>query len=56
MNNLAHTLKSQSHNKEAILLIKKCFQLRKQILGPQHPHTESSLKTLNKWESETTLY
>ncbi|XTI91503.1 hypothetical protein V2W45_1417066 [Cenococcum geophilum] len=50
-NSLAFTLRSQSRNKEAILLIEKCFQLRKRALGPQHPHT-TSLKALNEWQME----
>ena len=52
MNNFAFTLKSQSCNKEAILLMKKCFQLQKQILGSQHPHTKTSLEALNEWQME----
>jgi hypothetical protein len=28
------------------------FQGRKQVLGPQHPHTTSSLETLNGWQME----
>jgi len=49
INNLAFTLKSQSRNKEAISLMEKCVQLQKRILGPHHPNTEASLKTLNEW-------
>jgi len=37
MGNLAFTLKSQSHNQEAMSLIETCSQMRKQILGPDHP-------------------
>ncbi|PVH92981.1 hypothetical protein DM02DRAFT_502270, partial [Periconia macrospinosa] len=33
MANLTHTWKSQSRNEEAILLIEKCFELQKRILG-----------------------
>ena len=50
--NLASTLKSQGRNKEAISLMKACIQLQKQILGPHHPNTESSLNTLNKRQME----
>ncbi|OCK88358.1 uncharacterized protein K441DRAFT_589284, partial [Cenococcum geophilum 1.58] len=28
------------------------FQGRKQVQGPQHPHTTSSLETLNGWQME----
>ena len=49
MNNLAFTLKSQSRDKEAIVLKERCFQLRKQTLGLKYPDIDSSLKTLNKW-------
>jgi hypothetical protein len=52
MNNLAFTLKSQSRNDEAISIMEKCVQLRKQILGPQHPHTKTSLEALNEWQME----
>jgi len=53
VNNLAFTLKSQSRNEEAISLMRKCFQLQKQILGPQHRHTKSSLEALNEWQMES---
>ena len=52
MNNLAFTFKAQGRNDEAILLMEKCFQLREQVLGPQHPYTTSSLKALNEWQLE----
>jgi hypothetical protein len=55
MNDLAFTLKFQCRNDEAISLMKTCLQLRKQILGPQHPDTESSLEALNKWQMENTV-
>jgi len=48
INNLAFTLKSQSHNEEAILLMKKCLQLGKQIFSTHYFNIKSSLKTLNK--------
>ena len=52
MANLAFTWKSQSYNKEAVLLMKNCFKRRKKILGPQHPDTEELLETLNEWQRE----
>ena len=50
MNNLAFTWKAQGRVAEAILLMDKCVQLQKQVLGPEHPHTEASLETLRKWK------
>ena len=52
INNLALTFKAQSRNDEAISLMEKCFQLREQVLGPQHPDTILSLKALHKWQLE----
>jgi hypothetical protein len=52
MANLAHTWKSQSRNEEAILLMEKCLELQKRILGHHHPKTETSLKSLNRWQRE----
>jgi hypothetical protein len=52
MNNLAFTLNGLGRNSEAISLMKKCFQLRKHVFGPQHPWTISSLKTLKEWQVE----
>jgi hypothetical protein len=52
MNSLALTFKAQDRNEEAISLMGNCFQLRKQILGHEHPYTTSSLATLNKWQLE----
>lgn len=36
----------------AISLMKDCFELRDQILGPEHPDTEASLGALHEWQSE----
>ena len=47
MHNLAFTLQSQARHEEALALIERCFQLREQILGEQHPNTQSSLNTLS---------
>lgn len=48
MANLAFTLKSRSRNKEAISLIKRCFKLRKEVLSPRHPDTETLLEALHR--------
>ena len=50
MKNLAHTWEGQGRTTEAISIMERCFQLRKQVLGPRHPRTEASLKTLHEWE------
>ena len=52
MNNLAFIFKAQARSDEAISLMEKCFQLREQVLGPQHPYTTLSLKALNEWQLE----
>ena len=39
MHNLAYTLLSQSCYIVAIPLIEMCFQLRRKVLGEQHPNT-----------------
>ena len=50
--NLARTWKSQDWDKEAIVLMKECVQLRERFLGPDHQNTSSSLAVLNKWDRE----
>ena len=50
MNNLAFTWKAQGRTAEPISLMGKCVQLRKHLLGPEHPFTEASLKNLREWE------
>jgi IS1 family transposase len=49
--NLAYTLWLWSCYKEAVALIELCFQSREQVLGRQHPDTQSSLKTLDGWRA-----
>jgi hypothetical protein len=51
MSNLAYTLWSQSSYNEAVALIESCFQSREQVLGRQHPDTQSSLETLDGWQA-----
>lgn len=48
MGNLTFMLELRSRNKEAILLVEKYCQLRKQILGRYYLGTESLPKTLNE--------
>ncbi|KAF2838466.1 putative kinesin [Patellaria atrata CBS 101060] len=52
MANLAFTFKVQGRKVDAILLMRQCSQLQKQILGPQHPYVISSVASLNKWQLE----
>ena len=52
MVNLAFTLEGQGRAIEAISLMERCFQLRKQVLGPGHRDTEASLKALYRWEDK----
>lgn len=52
MSNLAFTWKDQDRNKETIILMIECVQLRERVLGPDHPFTSSSCAVLNRWERE----
>ncbi|KAF2022699.1 hypothetical protein EK21DRAFT_44720, partial [Setomelanomma holmii] len=49
MNNLALTLKSHGSTQKAISLLKHCCKLLIATLGPQHPDTISSRRTLSTW-------
>jgi tetratricopeptide (TPR) repeat protein len=49
MSYLAFTRKGLGRNEEAIELMDKCVQL---MLGSSHPHTLSSLETLDSWRLE----
>lgn len=51
MHDLAYTRKSQSSNEEAISRMKDCFELRNQVLGPDHPKKKTSLESLRERES-----
>ena len=55
MHNLAFTLQSQARHEEALALMERCFQLRKQVLGEQYPDTQSSLNKLSDWRAECEL-
>ncbi|KAF2022766.1 hypothetical protein EK21DRAFT_82453, partial [Setomelanomma holmii] len=52
MHNLAYTLRSQGYYNKAFVLLERCYQLRWQILGNQHPHTQLSLNALNSWRAD----
>ena len=53
MNNLGLTWKKQGRDTEAVTLMNTCVQLRKQILGSEHPFTQGSSRLLNVWGNET---
>jgi hypothetical protein len=52
MNNLAFTLKQTGRGTEAVRLMEECMQLRKRILGLDHPDTLSSCTSLAAWKAE----
>ena len=54
MNNLALIFKNEDRYDEAMELMRACVQLRKKILGVDHPYTVSSLKTLDEWQVKQT--
>ena len=56
MNNLAFTLERQGRNAEAISLMGRCVQLRKQLLGAGHPDTKDSLEVLHGWKDRGLEY
>ena len=49
MNNLAFTWKGMGRYKDALDLIKTCYKLRQRILGPNHPHTQSTFYAMTTW-------
>lgn len=49
---LALTYWNQGLNSEAIIMMDKCAQLHKEILGPHHPETTMLLEVLEKWQLE----
>jgi hypothetical protein len=54
MENLALIFKHEDRHDEAMELMVACVQLRKKIIGVNHPHTISSLKTLDEWQVKQT--
>lgn len=53
INNVAIALSRRGEYSEVITLMQECFQLRTQILRPQHPRTKASLRVLDKWQLES---
>jgi hypothetical protein len=51
INNLAHTLKYQNHDSEAIELMASYIKLCIKVLSPSHHHTKSVFMTLMAWLS-----
>ncbi|KAL2197093.1 hypothetical protein P885DRAFT_68976 [Corynascus similis CBS 632.67] len=52
MYNLAHVWKDMGHHKDAVSMIRTCYDLRQRILGVGHPSTVSTLSTLESWLKE----
>lgn len=52
MNNAAHTLKGQGKQTEALALVGKYTRIHLRVLGDEHPHTHSSLASLNSRQSD----
>jgi hypothetical protein len=55
MVNLAQTWKSQGRDEEAVTLMQKAVNLRKEKLGSDHPHTVQSIEILDNWHTEQFL-
>jgi len=49
MNNLAYTWYDQGRRGDALDLMQRCSRLRRQVLGPDHPYTVSTLSALIEW-------
>ena len=47
--NLAFTFKHQSKHEATIMLMKECHELRKVVLGAEHPYAQSSYEALKEW-------
>jgi Tetratricopeptide repeat len=47
MHNLASTLRAQGELAEAHKLQEKTLEIRRRVLGPEHPHTLSSMNSLS---------
>ncbi|KAL5043562.1 hypothetical protein BDW71DRAFT_187684 [Aspergillus fruticulosus] len=56
MHNLAFTLKQLGKVSDALSLLRKCTDLRNNILGSLHPHAISASNTLRDWETAATQY
>jgi hypothetical protein len=52
MNNLSFTWKAMRRQTEALELMNNCVQLRKKVLGANHPHFLSSSAALSRWRTE----
>lgn len=53
MNNLAFTWKDIGRHGDALRLIQTCSTLQQRVLGPDHPHTVSTLRVLIEWQKES---
>ena len=53
MYNLAFTWKKQDRGAEAVALMKRCVQLRRQVLKTDDPSFVSSITALEQWEAKS---
>ena len=53
MNNLAFTWQKMSRHEDALSLIQVCSTLQQRRLGPDHPHTVSTLQVLRRWKIQS---
>jgi hypothetical protein len=53
MNNLAFTWKGMGRHIDALRLIQTCSKSRQRVLGPSHPHTQSTLLAMTTWAMDT---
>jgi hypothetical protein len=52
MYNLALAMHDQGKNHDALVLMLWCYELRKDKIGMNHPHTKYTLEFLNLWRSD----
>lgn len=52
INNLAFAWKGSGRSTEAIRLMEECVQVRRRVLGIEHPDTQLSSSALDQWMQE----
>jgi hypothetical protein len=50
--NLAYTWKERERTAKALILLRECVNLQRQILKSEHPHYISASKMLADWEAD----
>ncbi len=53
MSNLALNWRSMGQHRNALSLMQACSDLRQRVLGPDHPHTISTLRALSIWQMKS---